>query len=186
MRGTRPERRRPAPPPPARGRRPGARRGAGRADTPLHGVSSPAPLRPTRGHGKTPPALPWPPTRAPAGATWLPGPPSPACPSFPAWDSRAAAAWPGLAPASPTPAGSARSRGTRDPYGNQPPPRAGLGGAAAPRLPSSDCGPGCRKDPAGWPSAPKRAALTVGLGTRPLRGAEACKTANSRLGKTRR
>lgn len=100
---------------------------------------------------KTPPALPWPPTRARPTARSLERSHVEAPAAQPGTHG-ATAAQPGLAPASPTPAGSAGSRRARDPYGNRPPPRAGLGGAAAPRLPSRT-----------WPRAWLRGRALVGV-----------------------
>lgn len=109
---------------------------------------------------KTPPALPWPPTRA-----------RPAARSLERRHVEAPAARPGprllprpglTAPRLPSlallpPRQLLAAGGARDPYGNRPPPRAGLGGAAAPRLPSRT-----------WPRAWLRGRALVGV-PRPLK-----------------
>lgn len=110
-----------------------------------------------------PPPAPGPRRAASSGATWRPGPPS--RPARLPRPGLTAPRLPGLAllPPRRLSRGCARRRPGRNPYGNGPPPRAGLGGAAAPRR-------------RGW-------APVGGPGARvprvPPRGEEACRTAAS-------
>lgn len=92
--------------------------------------------RPRGDAARTSRLRPGPSRAASSGATWRPGPRLLPCPDSRrrGCPGRAALAPRRLSPGSARPA--IPEGAARDPYGNRPPPRAGLGGAAAPQLPA--------------------------------------------------